>query len=265
MSYTFHDGNPGRVLTSTRHVGVEIECYNTKKRYSPKDLVDLKLPMEVGGDYSICHNTLDGKTCLSRNEFKTEPANLSAFEKNITKIMSKITDLGYEASDRSCGMHIHIDGRDFWQDKELCDKLALLYMALEDPILSIIDPQRIDKYNGFRMKNSDYGTIEYWMPERAKKHDRVYGIVNMQKLDRLHTIEVRAHEGCIDPIETIYWADLQTKIVDYGPHITLKELFRYRDLRSTHGRLVRMFDMVQPHPDTRAFFLEKYKRNRSKS
>jgi hypothetical protein len=110
-----------RFIKYDRLVGIEIEATGGDYRQA-YDLVDTK-----------CGVTEDGSVTFPSIEIQTPPASADKLEELIRNATQGLRTAGFGV-DRTCGLHIHIDGEGFYGNPENTNKLIATYYALEPVI-----------------------------------------------------------------------------------------------------------------------------------
>ncbi len=218
-----------KVIKLDRYVGVELEAING----DPYRL-SLSLPDSVG----LAHDgSLKGRNPI---EAQTPPANLSALEKLIKQTTFFVRKEGYKIN-KSCGVHIHFDSKDFRLDANKIVKLMNTYNAIEPIIFAMLPKSRenneyalplsnwIDdsKLSELANKNLSIKALEYiWykarnnaeiMEFKQNKWDssRYHGY-NIHALFKNGNIEMRYHHGSLNTTKILNWINLNLKIHDWA-------------------------------------------------
>jgi Putative amidoligase enzyme len=119
----------------------------------------------------------------------------------LEKILKVIRDLGHKVDVR-CGTHVHFDMRN--------RDVKLVYENLfktQKFLRKFVTKNR--KYNRFCQMNK-----AETFDKQLSLGDRYYSL-NVQAYSRHKTIEVRMHQGTLDPSEIVPWIKLLLKIVNY--------------------------------------------------
>lgn len=131
---------------------------------------------------------------------------------------------------RSCGLHIHIDGSDL--DAEHLSSILKVAKMSESIIYKMMPPSRrngrwcrripLSLSEIERMRLSEEHFIEAWYsafdvrPSMEKYNDSRYCGVNMHSRVVHGSIEFRHHSGTIDPRKIINWIEICQRIVATG-------------------------------------------------
>jgi Putative amidoligase enzyme len=123
------------------------------------------------------------------------------FIEPLTNIMNVLTGMGFSCND-ACGTHVHLDMR----SRDVNVAYANLFKA----------QKFLRKFLTKKRKRNSFCKINTGETFEAQKtqDDRYYGI-NVQSFDRHKTLEVRMHQGTLNPKELIPWIELLTRVVNY--------------------------------------------------
>ena len=165
-------------------------------------------------------------------EIQTPPASGLEFERNMYGFCDVLQDYGFTGSN-SCGGHIHLDlNKDYDNDKLV--RLADFYIGFEKWIYSVLpkwrrvsnwctkigttvdttkelkkikEENQITQYNLFtNLWNSKIGS--------GKSHGFNLGFSLNNGITNKH-IELRYHEGTVNPLDFIHWATIHTSVLDF--------------------------------------------------
>lgn len=269
----------GGVIKSKRTFGVELECLND---FWAKFCLGLSLvPKEWGlkGDSSIKGNyTREIITCPLRGK---------KGEKMLTDGCNILNSLDWKSGNQyGCGSHCHIGIPEAINkctpQKEARTEarlklLAIFYTVFDPAIYCLIDLNRrlssfcqpladklvpIDKdtkktFGKFKEQDrfdaaiapNSYGKNEIRM---YKKKSNYYGGgrygINFGSIYYRGTLEIRYHEGTLDPVRLIHWIALHTAIVDtvMNGEITEQEILKYLDIKIVEELKDEMMLLLQP-------------------
>jgi hypothetical protein len=173
---------------------VEIECFVHDREAFEQDLLaqDLHPFVQVGSDGSLHHENTD----LSPVEVR-----VMAHEEVIRSVLQKVCQsiaLSNGKVNRTCGLHVHLDCRPSTGRRK-----ATVYSRLVRALpwlMAMVSPSRVDN--------------RYCAPNTSRlvraQHDRYYAINGHPSA----TVEVRLHQGSIDPHKIYYWVEIVRSIAD---------------------------------------------------
>lgn len=199
---------PKKVDPHARSFGVEIECGIDGGYRRVAEL--FKFPMADFGRYDY-RNHSEGWTLGSDGsgvELRTPiMSGQSGFDK-LRGAMLFLKENGAYVT-RSDGMHVHHDAPEFIGNAEACLQLVKSWRNNQDAIDSLVAPRR-------RMSGSSYGHCPKWgnsdfdALERLAKGEADYLDIgrrdlNLSSMDAHGSIEIRLHEGTLDPEVAIAW------------------------------------------------------------
>ncbi len=213
--YQFHDSDKGLIK---RFVGVEIEVADfTNDPSIEKRLEDViaKWGGTLKGDGSV-HGT-------HPFEINTAPARGQQFVKQIREICGVLRE-GKAGVNRTCGLHVHIDARDFAPNDLL--KVAMVWRKVESQAMQRVAPSR--RANGYCLPASAY-------IENALSHNTIDAFYNLSHAPRhmalncssynyKKTLENRLHHGTTNSHKIISWARLNSKMVEFAKNHSLEEI-----------------------------------------
>lgn len=229
MTYKFHDSKGAL----TRFVGVEIELSN----FNPdlQDELD-RVVIEKWGGVVKDDGSIDGENPM---ELNTAPARGVKFIEQINDICSVLAK-GKAKANRTCGLHVHVDARDF--DPTDLLKTAILWRKIE-PFMF----KRVAKYrerNDFcapwsKADRNRYGSLPNYerevktegvtktflkMYENDMRGGHRYRSLNLTAFNEMGTLENRMHQGTVKASKIIKWAHLNSKIMEFVKKKSLDEI-----------------------------------------
>lgn len=247
----------GRTIPATRKFGVEIEVI-AKKQFRHL------LPNGVG----VVH---DGSLNTNGAEIVTPPMKGIGGEKLIKEICTVLN--GRSKIDTSCGLHVHIEAKDFKEDRILLKELLQGYILIEDILLGVVPKSRrgnryakllkndfsLDRVRNFEsvedLEMDYYKAKNHAEKERFKQehyHDARYFGINFHSLfsDR-GTLEVRLHQGTISHEKILKWALLHISFIDYIKRSSnntekLQELQRMVEFKQKSNYLCDLLELKSP-------------------
>ncbi len=254
-------------FTPKRKFGVELEIIVPDRLYELSYLDETAALLHAGGIKARSSNyshkaslswkvTTDGS--LSRGGIELVSPILEGEEglAEVAKVCAILTSNGYRV-DGSCGLHVHIDARDF--DTKGLFRVVRQFLAEETNFDRMVDPQR--QYNTYCHSNLSYIPTYSDGLERLKlAHTKIgysashvarvfgngrYLKLNIQALWRHHTIEFRQHEGSIDAAKVTSW-------------IRLVGLFTDAAILCKNERYDDMVKNVSPSTSTREQMIEHF-------
>lgn len=187
-------------------------------------------------------------------EINTSPAKGKLFIQQIKEYGDMLSRLGARAN-RSCGLHIHLDARDFSYFDIY--KLALLYQVLEPAIFRLVPASRrsatwckpcgntltkkfgdiarikeggvkavvLESFYGFDLKKRK----KSW--ERDKKERRPhqrYQAVNLHSWCYRGSIEIRLAAGTVNPDDIINWSLMWERILNVAQESSVAQITKMR-------------------------------------
>jgi hypothetical protein len=259
----FHAGRANARVPFTRFLGVEIEVarIGNSSRNTLRAIRDLRIT--VGEDGSLPSGGF---------EIRCPPAGGSAFETRMTALLDALRDDAAEV-DRSCGLHVHVDTRDF---SEFClRKIALVWEAIEQGLLDMFPPDRY-RNSGYCYPVRDKLTKTYrgkplpTAPREAMREAKKlvkevfhaqhrYATLNTSSLAKYGTVEVRLHPGSVKHEEIIPWSILCGGIVEQAFRMPERDALRFAELTPYEAAL-----RIAPTQETRDYIERMWAKNATK-
>lgn len=216
----FFEGEENPLFGSQRFVGTEIEAEEGTFNYEEL-LKDLPKSTAMVSDGSVCGV-----------EINTPPAQGKALVDIITKACEALKKHNYKSTTK-CGVHVHIDSRDFRDNHKKIIQLIKTYYATEDLLFSMLPPSRWNStyckrlsqnwlYDSFKKKNVEADKAWYKTEDvrriaeakRSKWGERYYGL-NVHSLFFRGTIELRYHSGTLNPDKILKWVAINLRIFEW--------------------------------------------------
>ncbi len=268
---------------NSRTFSCEIECYypNAQKLHETIE----EIPAEIG----ICE---DGSLDSKGIEFNTPI--LSG--KNGFKLLKDFTDILNKNEftvNQSCGLHIHLGGKDICENEYILQKMMIFFMVFEDVIMSFLPESR--RENSYCLPLSEFyhlkeiketNSIEdfeiLWYREKSKeqrderkkdRHDRSrYCGINFHSLLANGHLEIRYHSGTINYEKISNWIKLFVLILDkivdsssgsYGHQMSSRlntpTLLKTKFILSLPEKTKTFFEMIDLPKELQDYFLKRQK------
>jgi hypothetical protein len=215
-------------------------------------------------------------------EFQTPKLAGKQGQESLEAVCAVINDAGM-TTDRSTGLHIHLDGRGLipTNDKRTPDNLIdlwVFYLSFEEVILSFLPPSR--RRNSYcRLLRTDYNAKDvqecknidqlerlWYSDSKAKvqyrktqKYDSSrYAGVNIHSLLKDGHIEIRYHSGTTNARKILEWTALHQAIVDTACDRRVRDdALRAQSMPSLEEKTAYMYDLLQLPERARAYFTER--------
>lgn len=170
---------------NTFYIGVEIECIvsNRSKFYRLLKQSSLKKCFYLKQDSSVRKYITTKGLEVELNVLLTKKNYVSKL-KELSIILRKVKAW----TNKSCGLHVHLDTYNVHNKTDVHRKLMLLTQAIK----SIIPEHRI---------NNDYVEYSTALAEKTQHY-------NWCNITNLNTLEIRAHEGTVNMKEVTRWIKL---------------------------------------------------------
>lgn len=256
----FGKDSPKGIIISDRTFGVELECFTRTNinRNVAWHMIDPSFGCHVDG------SVRGDSGYEGRMELGVGVLMNSEGEKMLTDTCKLLASIDTKAND-SCGTHCHIgipeSKKDNKQSQILLKRLFLFYTVFEPVIRCLLPENRrdtgycaplasqnlieIDKTTG--KPCGTFAGIErfedFWSSGGYKGR---YG-VNFNALSEHGTLEIRYHEGTIDPVRLIHWIALHAAIVDLvmNDEISDDEIAEYAKTKSVNVLLNQLLTLLK--------------------
>lgn len=177
--------------TSERHVGIEIECgINISREDLGMKLLDLAGFVMIKNDGSVSvpdRNSVEINICAPLSKYKD-------ILQRVTNVLNS-KEVGAKVN-KSCGLHVHLDVREWSDWTSLNDKFAKL-VSVQSILYKMQPKSRQDNHYCKRTKTRSF----------RRGGSRYHGI-NPQSIFKYRTIEVRLHAGTTEFDKIANWVDL---------------------------------------------------------
>lgn len=225
-----------------RLVGTEIEFFYQPGPHRELGKLIRSWGMSAHGDGSI--QRISGYA--GAKEIATSPARGKALEHQITELCLALRSVDAQVN-ASCGLHVHVAAKDLNDEQLLA--VVRLYSRLEPALYQIVAPSRrrgdyakpwgddfdfaqvfdsaasvsarINRLNA--LMYGDLEEVEHMMEEPDKHSCRYHGM-NLNSLLLYGTIEFRLHHGTTNASKILHWAEVCTRIVEYGARHTEQQI-----------------------------------------
>lgn len=186
-----------------RKFGVEIECGGIS--YDEADSLfntNYKLPPEE--QWSIGE---DG----TETEIRTPILQGEAGYETLRWAMNRLVKEGALVTEAD-GMHVHHDAPEFVDNPELCVNLVRSWRRNEKSIYNLVAPRRRGYDACPRWSPDRFKVLEDWAAGRSTLYVGRYDL-NIASLQDHGSIEIRLHEGTLDPDVAIAWVQFGQRFI----------------------------------------------------
>jgi hypothetical protein len=235
----FHKGTNFRITKTKRFLSAEIEVHSINN-FKETDEACHKWSASIVSDGSLGRDGF---------EINTSPASGNKFVEQITEITDSLNNNRGRVS-RKCGLHVHIDARDFDFDDII--RLIHLYAKLEDGLFKVVSSSRrrntycaecgeallcdVNKYSHLRDFEEVFARVIYkgdkkHIEENKKWKDggNRYRALNLHSWVHRGSIECRLHQGTTSKIKVINWATLWGVILDFAKENSMDQIYQLPD------------------------------------
>lgn len=271
----------GAITQSARFFSAEIEAYYPSEPALEAVANAMPEALGISGDGS-----LNGERGI---EFQTPRLAGQRGEDFIKKLCGLLNAKKFKV-DRSCGLHIHLDGGKKYVTKTMVAQraepkalkaLMMFYLMFDDVILSFLPVSRRNNrycipmrtnYSADEIKRcqtlDDLEALWYKDPskdrrERRKKQkydDTRYSGINFHSMLGHNHLEIRFHSGTMDSRKILFWVALHVRIMDVieAGYVHIDNITGgNRIMRSLEDKTEFFFDLIGLNPALRQYY---YKR-----
>jgi len=258
----------GERVRSKRWVGAEIEAEAKADTLNLNSL--LPSCVGIGGDGSLQNGV----------EVRTPPASGIRFEELIGNTCKGLKEAHYGVG-RRCGLHIHLNAPDYRRNGKLVVRLWRFARLFEPVIYLMVSPSRLDnnfcfpirsmkkqarnwygRKSGHMARLPGYGEgqksfdTSFYNNEvgRKKSHGFAFRYCgsNLHSIYFRGTLEVRYHNGTLDPRKIIEWSILWQSILDSTKKISDGQVRAYGSL-PLEKRIDGLFDLIGNDQENRDY------------
>ncbi len=241
----FHSGKTFKINPSPRFISAEIEVANLRT----PSVRDGRIAYNDGAKILNVLNkwsssgVSDGSLPSTGFEINTAPASGDAFFNQINEINDALVLHGGHV-DRSCGLHVHVDARDFTYSKMV--NYIKIWRQVEEAMFRIVDPSRGassycvkvgDRFMQVLKESANFNEtvdsiLEGIYGDRVRASDMKnsrrpgcrYLAINLHSWIYRGTIENRMHQGTVDGTKIKNWGLLNSALIDVASEVSQKEL-----------------------------------------
>lgn len=267
----------GSIITSSRKFGAEIELMCEDRREAGDISKELPQPFGISEDGSLAG---EGEGI----EIQTPILALAKGEEAIMRSMQIVNGKTSSYVNTSCGLHVHLDGRDIMSSSyHTLKRLFLFYFAFDCVLLAMLPKSRRNNRYCYALNTvyqledlkaiSSHADLErLWYQTydkyeiKDRKHDKKDGSrykgINLHPLISDNHLEIRYHSGTTNPRKILYWVALHQRILDRiasGEISEAKILYAANDGKTIEDK-IKLFFMLLDLPEN----LKRYVKERIK-
>lgn len=278
-----YDRTDKYTVQNQRAYACEIECYYPKMSVM-KEVAD-EIPYEIG-------IVEDGSLDDNGVEFNTPKLSGVRGERMLEKFCTTLKENKFWTNS-SCGLHIHLDGKDILSTKNAIQKMMIFFMIYEDVIMSFLPESRRDNtyclpisefYHLREIKDcytvEDFEKIWYRQEDKQERdqykrdrhHQTRYAGINFHSLLAGGHLEIRYHSGTINFEKIINWIKLFVLIMDsihdsckqsdykLGNKLSLPALLKAKFILGLPEKTLSFFNMIDLPKEQQAYFIARQKK-----
>lgn len=122
-----------------------------------------------------------------------------------------------------CGLHVHLNAPEYQDNNRLILKVVKAWMRNQDLINNMVADHRLDNSHCEPWNKTDLHNLMEYMSEYGPD-DSHRGAINVGALCIHGTIEIRQHEGTLNPEEAIAWIKFCQGFVDTVTGTTVQKI-----------------------------------------
>lgn len=224
---------------------------NRFKRYNGIELEVLEEARSISRDRSDSlgfREHSDGSLSYGGVEFSSRPMNGDLLFKSISNFCKLLINNNYKV-DTSCGYHAHFEVPK--NDLDYIKKIFYFYSKYEKVFFNLVHAHRInlrycrpieatypldinklmDSKSLLEFKKQLYEVDSSWSAsfvqnEVSPSGSKRYCWLNMHSIFYRGTLEIRLHQGTINPTKIINWLRIHNTILEYLEKVSLKKLMK---------------------------------------
>ena len=179
-------------------------------------------------------------------EIATQPLLINNYLPNkLNNVCKKITDGGYTANSKTCGLHIHFNSNTL-ENKDL-RKIWKIYYQFQNYLFSMIPNSRRNNRYCAKLKkppasctfldSSWYGGYSSMSYRKNDKYDSSrYKFVNLHSHYYRGTVEIRNHPGTLNVDKVMNWIFINKNLMNFAiNHNYIKKINKERFLNIASG------------------------------
>ncbi len=276
-----YDSTDKYCVQNQRAYSCEVECYypSMSKFHEAVE--------EIAPEIGI---TEDGSLDSKGIEFNTPKLSGVSGDKVLKQFIATLNKYDFSVN-TTCGLHIHLDGKDILGVNGAIQKLMVFFMVYEDVIISFLPLSRRDNtyclplsefYHLAEIKNcyEIEGFEKIWYRQESKeerdrrkqdRHDQSrYAGINFHSLIAQGHLEIRYHSGTLNYEKIKNWIDLFVLIMDKVAQasrshriiqkLNLSSILKERFNLGLPKKTLSFFEMLDLPQEQRQYFLERQKK-----
>lgn len=246
--------------------GIELECFLNRDMAEQiqQSVRTQALPFAFGSDGSLGSTPPDYMACEIRCISGLSYTKLERGTKKLSKILQKNGTM----VNRTCGYHLHMSNKRFF-NKKFIIRLAHTWAALEDVLMSTQPKSRYSNQYCQRFllqyierDNKNLPTAKQDLAYAlSESHMSRYYTLNLAALRKHGTIEVRLHSGTVDGEKILSWVRLIQAIYDYVlERYDINEISSVMNMTISDEKIQRVFALLQLSDKDKAHFTARIER-----
>lgn len=273
----------GTYVKSKRLFGVELECFYENEDTAAAVLNKQPYALGVSGDGTIADNNGESDYGIELQTPKLQGKNGEEF---LFQLSSKIIEAGFGVN-KTCGMHVHLDSKDYLKNVDAAKSLMAFYVVFEDVILSLLPRSRrsneycrrlgneyklsdiINAENMEALERAWYKTHSKTRVEELKdtRHDSRYSGINFHTFFAEGHMEVRYHNGTIVAPKILEWVNLHCQIMDLiiAGNFGRSEIMAAQEESQVADKAEIMFDLLGLSQRSKDYFFERQEKFKVRS
>lgn len=277
--------NTGDILKSTRIFSAEIEVPG------PDNTIYVNRVLKGFPGLGL---TTDGSVSGRGLEFQTPKLQGKNGEEFIKNLSAAITKNKFPKTDKTCGLHIHLDGgTEFIPIKDvnwsrthngtLVKNLFMLYYVFEDVLQSFLPRSRrtntyckslrdlyhLNEISGAyqledleRIWYRQQNRRQVMSSKRSSKHSTRYAGINFHTLFSENHLEIRFHSGTTNAKKIMEWVNLHCLMLDAIAQgsINQSKIMSVKHITNLDEKTEELFNMLNLVPSSRRYFIKRQKK-----
>ncbi len=214
---------------SNRAFGVEIECYAPDGNHDSwtNNGVDYTIDLLKDAGYSDWASLTTIDESLENGygvEVKSPPLSGTNGYKYVKLMMNFLSKRNFWV-DESCGFHVHVDAPEFVGNSRLIKKAVKAWMRNQELINNMVAQNRTQNSHCEPWSQDDLMDLERCLDDYNGDTESTHrGTINVGSLSYHGSIEIRQHEGTLNPEEAVSWIKFCQAFVDTVTGTTIQKI-----------------------------------------
>ena len=203
---------------SNRAFGVEIECYAPEGDNYEENGVDYSYDLLSRNGFQPWANLVTSDESLSYEAYGVEIKSPVLVGQEgydeIYRVMNLLNRNNYDV-DSECGFHVHLNAPEVDGNKRLIKKVVKAWMRNQHLVNNMVAEHRLSNDDYCKQwSERDLEHLEEYLRDYEQADGTLRGAINVGCLSYHGTVEIRQHEGTLNPEEAVSWVKFCQAFLD---------------------------------------------------